>query len=88
MMITLTIVETKKKGSVMVQRKSLKMYGSMDKAKREIMPIVREMKSAKRQGKAPSVMIKAVSYETKSEYSMLLEAGAIVSVDNESGDGE
>lgn len=85
-MITLTIIKrekNKKTGLVAVKRK-LVLFKSMDKARKEIIPIVKEMKIAKRNRTEPPVEIVAVSYDTSSERALLLETRALVSVDNES----
>lgn len=87
-MITLTIVKQVKKGSQVTWKKELKMFNSVDKARKEITPIVREMKVAKKQKRDPQIAIKAVSYDLKSEKTMLLETDAIISVENESDDGD
>ena len=83
-MITLTIVEEVKTGKTISYKRKMKLYHSMDKARKEIVPIVKEMKVAKSQKRTPSIRIDAVSYENKSERSLLLELNAITSVDNES----
>ena len=83
-MITLTIVEQVKSGKTINYKRSMKLYHSVDKAKREIVPIVKEMKVAKNQKREPSIRIDAVSYDTKSEKTLLLELGAITSIENES----
>lgn len=86
-MITLTIVkQVKSKKSIQYVRE-IKLYHSMDKAKKEIVPIVKEMKTAKQLNTNPSIRIDAVSYDSKSEKSLLLELGAITSIENESDDG-
>ena len=87
-MITLTIVKQVKKGTTISFKRELKMFNSVDKARKEITPIVREMKLAKKQKRDPSIAIKAVSYDLKSEKTMLLEIDAITSVENEKDDGE
>ena len=87
-MITLTIVKQVKKGSQVTWKKELKMFNSVDKARKEITPIVREMKVAKKEKREPTIAIKAVSYDLKSEKTMLLETNAIISVENESDDGD
>ena len=87
-MITLTIVKQVKKGSQITWKKELKMFNSVDKARKEITPIVREMKVAKKEKREPKIAIKAVSYDLKSEKTMLLETDAIISVENESDDGD
>ena len=79
MAITLTIV--KKKGNV-YERKMI-IYHSLDKARKEIAPIAKEMRIAEKLNKVPNVRIEAVSYDTKSEKSLLLETRAIVSTENE-----
>lgn len=83
-MITLTIVEEVKSGKTISYKRKLKLYHSMDKARKEIVPIVKEMKVAKSQKRTPSIRIDAVSYDTKSEKMLLLETNAITSIDNES----
>ena len=87
-MITLTIVKQVKKGSQVTWKKELKMFNSVDKARKEITPIVREMKVAKKEKREPTIAIKAVSYDLKSEKTMLLETDAIISVENESDNGD
>ena len=82
-MITLTIVEEVKSGKTISYKRKMKLYHSMDKAKKEILPIVKEMKLAKHQKRIPSIRIDAVSYDTKSEKSLLLELDAITSIENE-----
>lgn len=83
-MITLTIVEQVKKGSRVETKRSIKLVHSMDKARKMIPPIVAEMKSAEKEKREPKIRIDAVSYDTKSERTMLLELNAIKSIDNES----
>lgn len=83
-MITLTIVEEVKSGKAISYKRKIKLYHSMDKAKKEIVPIVKEMRLAKLEKRVPSIRIDAVSYDTKSEKSLLLELGAITSIENES----
>ena len=83
-MITLTIVEQVKKGARVETKRSIKMVHSMDKARKMIPPIVAEMKSAEKEKREPKIRIDAVSYDTKSERTMLLELNAIRSIDNES----
>ena len=61
----------------------MKLFSSTDMARKEIVPIVKEMKLAKRQKREPKVRIDAVSYDTKSEKSLLLELHAIESIENE-----
>lgn len=83
-MITLTIVEQVKSGKTINYKRRMKLYHSIDNAKREIVPIVKEMKVAKSQKREPSIRIDAVSYDTRSEKTLLLELGAITSIENES----
>ena len=82
-MITLTIVEQVKSGKTIHYKRRMKLYHSMDKARKEIVPIVTEMKVAKVQKREPTIRIDAVSYDTKSEKSLLLETKAITSIENE-----
>ena len=82
-MITLTIVEQVKSGKLINYKRSLKLYHSMDKTRKDIIPIVREMKLAKSQKRDPTIRIDAVSYDTRSEKELLLETKAIISKDNE-----
>lgn len=82
-MITLTLVEQVKKGSRLDTKRYMKLYHSMDKARKEIVPIVKEMKLAKREKREPKIRIDGVSYDTRSERALLLELRAIISVDNE-----
>lgn len=82
-MITLTIVEQVKKGSRVESKRSIKLIHSMDKARKVIPPIVAEMNSAKKEKRDPKISIDAVSYDSKSERTMLLELNAIKSIDNE-----
>lgn len=86
-MITLTIVKRSSSSKGETYKRELKCFGSIDKAKKEIIPIVKEMKLAIREKRTPSVKIDAVSYDTKSEKSLLLELDAITSIENESNDG-
>lgn len=82
-MITLTIVEEVTKGKVTSYKRRMNLFSSTDMARKEIVPIVKEMKLAKRQKREPKVRIDAVSYDTKSEKSLLLELHAIESIENE-----
>lgn len=82
-MITLTLVEHIKKKGIISQKRYIKFYHSTDKARKEIPPIVAEMKLAKKEKRPPKISIDAVSYDTKSERTMLLELKAITSIDNE-----
>ena len=82
-MITLTILKKGKSGKGLTYKRELKLYHSMDLAKKEIVPIVKEMELAEHMKRAPSVKIDAVSYDTSSEKSLLLELRAIKSIENE-----
>lgn len=86
-MITLTIVELDKTKKVQAFKRSLRKFHSVDKARKEIVPIVKEMKQAIKEKRTPTIKIDAVSYDTKSEKTLLLELDAITSIDNESNDG-
>lgn len=58
----------------------------MDKAKKFIIPVVKEMKLAKKEEREPLIRIDGVSYDTKSEKTLLLELDAITSIENEHDD--
>ena len=83
-MITLTLVEQVTKGKRVEMKRHLKLYHSNDKARKEIIPIVKEMRLAEKEKREPIIKIVGVSYDTKSERTMLLELKAITSIDNES----
>ena len=85
-MITLTIVEQVKSGKRVEYKRHLKLFHSMDKARKFISPVVKEMKLAKKEKREPTIRIDGVSYDTKSEKTLLLELDAIVSVENEHDD--
>ena len=61
----------------------MKLFHSMDEAKKFIVPVVKEMQLAKKEKRDPLKRIDGVSYDTKSEKTLLLELNAITSVDNE-----
>lgn len=82
-MITLTIVEQQKNGKRIEFKRYLKLFHSMDKAKKSIIPIVKEMKQAKKEKREAKIRIDGVSYDTKSEKTLLLELDTITSIDNE-----
>lgn len=86
-MITITIVELDKTKKVQTFKRSHRMFHSVDKARKEIVPIVKEMKQAIKEKRPPTIKIDAVSYDTKSEKTLLLELDAITSIENESNDG-
>ena len=85
-MITLTIIKQVKKGSIVSYASELKLFTSIDKCRKEITPIVAEMKQDKRAKRQPKIAIKAVSYDYKSEKTMLLETDAIKTTENERDD--
>lgn len=82
-MITITIVEQVKNGKRIDFKRYLKLFHSMDKAKKSIIPIVKEMKLAKKEKREPQIRIDGVSYDTKSEKTLLLELDTITSIENE-----
>lgn len=86
-MITLTIVQKVKKGKAIGVERKFKMFRSYDKAKKEIAPIVKEMRLAEVEKREPDIYIDAVSYDTESERTLLLEMKAIKSIDNENRGG-
>ena len=83
-MITLTIEKQVKKGSITKYVRELKVFNSVDKCRKEIIPIVAEMKQAKRAKRPAKIAIRAVSYDFNSEKNMLLETKAITTTENES----
>ena len=85
-MITLTLNEEIKKGKVYEYKRYIKLFHSVDKAKQFIIPVVQEMKLAKKEKRNPKISIYGVSYDTKSEKSLLLELDAISSIENEHED--
>ena len=88
-MITATIKEKSKVKGILVETRKVKCYHSLDKARKELAPIAKEMEVARnalknhQAYKEPAKTIIAVSYDTKSEKNLLLEMRAIVSIDNE-----
>ena len=82
-MITLTIVEQVKNRKRIEFKSHLKLFHSMDKAKNFIIPVVKEMKLAKKEKRDPTIRIDGVSYDSKSEKTLLLELDAITSIENE-----
>lgn len=83
-MITLTIEKQVKKGSIIKYERELKVFNSVDKCRKEVIPIVAEMKQAKKAKRPAKIAIRGVSYDYDSEKSMLLETKAIVTTKNES----
>ena len=86
-MITLTIEERVKVGKSIEVKRKIVICHSLDKAKKIIMPIVKEMKVASVEKRIPQIRIDGVSYDTKSERALLLELDAIKSIDNETDNG-
>ena len=76
-MITLNIVEKVVKNKIVSEKKSLKVFTSLDNARKFIKPIATEMKMAKRQNRDPKIAIVGASYDNESEEKMLCELGAI-----------
>lgn len=83
-MITLTIVEQVKSKNRVDFKRHLEIIHSLDKARKVIAPIVKEMKQAKKEKRIPAKRIDGVSYDSKSEKTLLLELDAIISTENES----
>lgn len=82
-MITLTLIERHNKNGKITETRSIKLIHSMDKAKKFIQPIVKEMEVAKQNNQVPNNEIVAVSYDDNSEKSMLLSIRAIITTENE-----
>lgn len=72
-MITLTIV----KKSKISQTREIVLYNSLDKARKAIIPIVKEMKDAVKEKRSPKIFIDGVSYDSNSEKNLLVELGAL-----------
>ena len=83
-MITLTINVVKNKNKVVSYQRCLKMFRSMDEARKYIKPIVSEMRIARANHTQPKEEIVACSYDVEEEKTMLLRLGALTSVENES----
>lgn len=83
-MITLTIVErTKNKNGQLIEKRSLKMLHSIDKAKKFIQPIAKDMEVARVNNTKPATEIVAVSYDDDTEKTLLLNLRAIITTENE-----
>ena len=80
-MITLSIVERKAKGKSFETVRSMKIFHSVDEARRFVKPAVKEMDVARKENRDPKIKIEAVSYDTDGERTMLLELGAFESAD-------
>ena len=72
-MITLTII----KKSKVSQTREIVLYNSLDKARKAIIPIVKEMKDAVKEKRSPKILIDGVSYDSNSEKNLLVELGAL-----------
>jgi len=90
-MITATIKETKKVKGIKVETRKVRCYHSLDKARKELSPIAKDMEVARQKAKQgqpyiePPVVILGVSYDVKSEKNLLLEIRAIITNENEEG---
>ena len=82
-MITLTLIKLVKKDKITTSIRTIAKYHSTDKARKDIADIMNEVNEAKRLKREPKIRIDGVSYDTKSERTMLLELKAISSIDNE-----
>lgn len=82
-MITLTVVENKKVKDKIVQKREIKIFPSLDKAKNYASPIANNMRLCKKLGQTPTTEIVAVSYDNEYEKQMLLQIGAFITNDNE-----
>ncbi|MBO7731241.1 MAG: hypothetical protein J6S67_01760 [Methanobrevibacter sp.] len=88
-MITATIKESKKVKGVKSEKRYMKCYHSLDKARKELTPIAKDMEVARQQVQQghpyvePPIVIIGVSYDSKSEKNLLLEIKAIITNENE-----
>lgn len=85
-MITLTIVKNTKVNGKPVQKREIKIFPSLDKAKLFASPIATDMRICKKLKQTPKVSIVAVSYDTDYEKQMLIQIGAITTNENEPTD--
>lgn len=78
-MITINVIERHQntKTKIISETKKIYLFNSVDKARKFLSPIVAEMKSAKLNHREPLTRINGVSFDTRSEKSLLLEMGAI-----------
>ena len=83
-MITATIRTRKKVSGVFNYKQEIKVFKSVDTAKKFLQPIATDMQVCKKAKKEPVISILAVSYDLDSEKKMLLEIKAITSTENES----
>ena len=82
-MITATIITHAKSKTAPAEHKEMRLYRSMDKAKKELAPIAEKQLECRKRGVKPPQEILDVSYDTEAEKSLLLEMRAILSVENE-----
>ena len=75
-MITATIEERKVVKGVATIKREIRVFTSMDKARKELTPIAQEMARCERLKTKPKVLIDGVSYDTDSEKRLLREIGA------------
>lgn len=75
-MITATIEERKVVKGVSTIKRGIRVYTSMDKARKELKPIAQEMARCERLKVQPKILIDGVSYDTDSEKRLLREIGA------------
>ena len=75
-MITATIEERKVVKGVTTIKREIKVFNSMDEAKKILTPIAQEMARCERVQEKPKVLIDGVSYDTDSEKRLLREIGA------------
>ena len=79
-MISITIVSKvilPKSNKVVGFNRKIKIFKSMDEAKKEIIPIIKEMRDAKKEKREPLQRIDGVSYDTNSEKALLKELDAL-----------
>lgn len=76
-MITLTIFEKVKVGNRLTTQRRLAMYSSLDKLKKDIVPIIQEMNKATKEKREPNKAIVGVSYDSESERKLLVDVGAL-----------
>ena len=78
-MITINVIERHQntKTKIISEKQKIYLFNSTDKARKFLSPVVSEMKSAKLNHREPLTYINGVSFDTKSEKSLLVEMGAI-----------
>ena len=82
-MITLTVRERIKEGKVYKDVRSIKIFHSMDKAKKYIVPVVTEMKKALADKRVPEIEILGASWDEEAEKALILSLNAIKTTENE-----